>query len=65
MNIYPKEWEPRPTDLKSGWKNNPKILSEIVTSINDETFVEDENELMEKIDFALEWLKSKYKITNK
>ena len=59
---YPKTWEARPIDIKSGWRNNSKILSEIVTYINDEWYVEDESEEMEKIDIVLEWLKSKYDI---
>lgn len=59
---YPKEWEPTKVHIKSGWKNNPNILTEIVTAINDEIYVEDENALMEKIDVALEHLKTKYQI---
>ena len=59
---YPKTWEARPIDIKSGWRNNSKILSEIVTYIDDEWYVEDESEEMEKIDIVLEWLKSKYDI---
>lgn len=58
----PKEWEARPTDLKSGWKNNAKILAEIVTAINDEIYVEDESAEMEKIDVVLEWMKARYQI---
>ncbi len=60
---FPKEWEPTKLDINSGWKNKSKVLSEIVTAINDEIYVEDENDLMEKMDVALEYLKSKYKIT--
>jgi hypothetical protein len=62
MVSFPKSWLPTKIHLKSGWKNNPIILAEIVTSINDEIYVEDENEMMEKIDIVLEWLKSKYNI---
>lgn len=64
-NKFPKEWEARPIDIKSGWKNNPKILAEIVTAINDETYVEDESEMMETIDIVLEFLKKKYNISSK
>ena len=60
---FPKEWEPSKVHLKSGWKNNPKVLQEIVTTINDEMFVESEDEMMEMMDVVLEYLKSKYSIT--
>lgn len=63
--MIPIAWESRKVDLKSGWKNNPKILSEIVTAINDEMYVEDESKMMEMIDIVLEWLKEKYNITDK
>ena len=56
----PDEWNPRPVDVKSGWKNNAKILAEIVTAINDEIYIEDESVEMEKIDIVLEWIKRKY-----
>ena len=65
MLTYPQSWEPRPIDVKSGWKNNSKILSEIVTAINDEIYIEDEGEFMEKVDVMLEYLKSKYEIKDK
>ena len=65
MNNCPDEWKPTPAHIKSGWKNNPKILSEIVTALNEETFVEDESEMMETIDHVLEFLKSKYIISTK
>lgn len=64
MKKYPKEWQPSQIHLKSGWKNNPNILGEIVTAINDEMYVEDENEMMEMMDIVLEWVKVKYKITS-
>lgn len=64
-NKYPKEWKPTKVHLKSGWKNNPTILSAVVTAINDEIYVEDEDAMMEKIDIALEYLKAKYNITKK
>jgi len=62
---HPIEWDAAPVHLKSGWKNNPKILSEIVTAINDEEYVEDEDQMMEMMDIVLEWMKSKYIITTK
>jgi hypothetical protein len=62
MKRFPTEWLPRPIDVKSGWKNNPKVLSELVTFINEETFIEDENAMMEIMDIAFEWLKTKYEI---
>ena len=39
-----------------------KILSEIVTAMNEEVYVADENDMMEKVDLVLEYLKSKYEI---
>jgi len=61
----PDDWKARPIDLKSGWKNNAKILAEIVTAINNEVYVEDENAEMEKIDIVLEWIKSKYNVVRR
>lgn len=55
----PKEFDARPIDVKSGWKNNAKILAEIVTAINNEIYVEDENAEMEKVDIILEWLRER------
>lgn len=63
--MYPKKWEPRRVDIRSGWKNNPTILEEITTAINDEMYVEDESKMMEMMDVAFEWLKEKYDITEK
>lgn len=63
--LSPLEWKPTKVHTKSGWKNNPEILSEIVTEINEEIYVDDESVEMEKIDIVLEWLKSKYKISKK
>ncbi len=62
---YPKSWEARPVDIKSGWKNNANLLGEMVTAINNEIYIEDETDLMEKVDVLLEWMKSKYFITDK
>lgn len=59
-NEYPAAWKPDMVHVRSGWKNNPKVLSEIVTALNEEMFVEDESEKMEEIDLILEHLKSKY-----
>lgn len=54
------EWQPRPIDIKSGWKSNSKILAEIVTEINKEIYIEDESAEMEKIDIVLDWIRAKY-----
>lgn len=62
MKKYPKEWEAKLNEKANGWHNSPKILAKIVTAINDEMYVEDEGEMMEYIDHALEYLKSKYSI---
>ena len=56
----PDDWKARPIDLKSGWKNNAKILAEIVTAINNDIYIEDESAEMEKIDIVLEWIKKRY-----
>lgn len=58
-------FDPTALDVKSGWKNNSKLLSEIVTNLNEEVYIEDENGMMEKIDIVLEYLKSKFNITKK
>ena len=58
----PAEWQARPIDVKSGWKNNAKLLAEITTAVNDEIYIEDENVFMEKVDVILEWMKKRYKI---
>ena len=63
MKTYPEEWQASEKEIANGWKNKPKMLSEIVTAINNETYVEDENEMMEIMDIVLDWMKSKYKIT--
>ena len=63
MKTYPEEWQASEKEIANGWKNKPEILSEIVTAINNETYVEDENEMMEIMDIVLDWMKSKYKIT--
>lgn len=55
-----KDFEPSELHKKSNWANNPKILSEIVTYINEEIYIEDENLEMEKIDLVLTWIKKKY-----
>lgn len=57
---HPKEWNPRPIDIKSNWKNNSKVLAEIVAAVNLDKYVEDENDMMEYMDFALEFIKEKY-----
>ena len=61
---YPKEWEPSKIDSRVGWKNRSKILAEITSAVNDEIYIEDENEFMEKVDVVLEYLKTKYQIKN-
>ena len=59
---YPEEWQPSKIDARVGWKNRSKILAEIASAVNEEIYIEDENEFMEKVDVILEWLKTKYKI---
>jgi hypothetical protein len=58
--LYPKEWDAKMNEKNNGWKNSPRVLSEIVTAMNDDTYIEDENEMMEYIDLALEFIKKKY-----
>jgi predicted house-cleaning noncanonical NTP pyrophosphatase (MazG superfamily) len=55
--------EPRPIDIKSGWKHNSKILAEIVAEMNEDEYIEDENEMMEIVDKVIEFLERKYVIT--
>ena len=55
--VIPSEWKARPVDIKSGWKNNSKFLSDLVSKINEETFIEDESTMMEIMNHALEILK--------
>lgn len=59
-SIKPKEWEPTELHKKSGWKNNPMILSDITTAVNEEFYIEDENEFMERVDIILEWISQRY-----
>jgi hypothetical protein len=42
--LYPVEWDSTPKEKQNGWRNSPRILSEIVTAMNEEFYVEDENE---------------------
>ena len=65
MATFPEEWNPTKVDVKSGWKNRSKVLADITTYVNDETYIPDENDFMEKVDLILEYLKLKYKIQNK
>lgn len=62
-NKFPKEWEPRGIDTKSGWKNSYKFISEIVTELNNEIYIEDESDMMENVDVLLEIFKKRYIIT--
>ena len=64
-NKIPKEMEATPQEIKSGWKNSPKLLSELVTELNNEEYVEDENAFMETMDNILEILKARYDITER
>ncbi len=57
---HPKEWDATPQEIKNGWKNSPKVLSELVTALNEEEYIEDESAFMETMDSILEILKSKY-----
>ena len=60
FTLMMEDWKPRAVDEKSGWKNNAKILAEIVTAINNDIYIEDESAEMEKIDIVLEWIKKRY-----
>lgn len=62
MEKVPKSWIATPQEIQNGWKNNPSILSELVTELNEEEYVEDESLFMETMDNILEILKSKYEI---
>ncbi len=62
---YPKQWEATPKQIKDGWKNNPKVLSELTSLLNDEEYIENESEFMETMDNILEIIKSKYNISEK
>ncbi len=61
----PKSWEATPKEIANGWKNSPKILSELVTELNNEEYIEDESKFMETMDNILEIMKSRYNITEK
>lgn len=61
----PREFNARLNEKANGWKNNPKILSEITTYVNENGFyVEDESEFMEAVDLALEFLRNYKPKTN-
>lgn len=57
---HPKEWNARPVDVKSGWKNNSKVLAEITSAVNCDKYVPNEDDFMEYMDLALEFIKEKY-----
>ena len=61
----PKSWEATPQEIKNGWKHSPKLLSELVTELNEEEYIEDENAFMETMDNILEILKTRYDITER
>ena len=61
----PKSWEATPQEIKNGWKHSPKLLSELVTELNEEEYIEDENAFMETMDNILEILKARYDITER
>lgn len=63
MGKTPKSWNPTPKEIENGWSNSPKLLSELVTALNDEEYIEDESAFMETMDSILEILKSRYDIT--
>lgn len=56
----PKTWEASPQDIKNGWMHSPKLLSELVSALNEEEYIEDENAFMETMDNILFILKTKY-----
>lgn len=55
----------RPVDTKSGWKHNSKVLGEIVAAMNEEEYIEDENEMMETVDKVIVFLAKKYDIVER
>lgn len=57
LNDYLK---PRPVDLKSGWKNNSKIVREIVDVVAENHYIDDEECFMETVDAILEVLRDKF-----
>lgn len=61
----PKSWEATPQEIKNGWKHSPKLLSELVTALNEEEYIEDESVFMETMDNILEILKAKYDVTER
>ena len=65
MAIKAKSLEARPVDIKSGWKHNSKALGEIVTAMNDEEFVPDENAMMEVLDSLLAHVGKRYDIVER
>jgi len=58
--LYPVEWDSTAKEKQNGWRNSPRILSEIVTAMNEEYFITDENEKMEEVDILLDFIKQKY-----
>lgn len=58
----PKEWQANDSQIKSGWKHNPEVLSEIVTRMNNEEYIEDENQMMETVDLVLFVLEDMYNV---
>lgn len=61
----PKSWEATPQEIKNGWKHSPKLLSELVSALNEEEYVEDESKFMETMDNILEILKSRFDIAER
>jgi len=59
---FPKQWQATEREIKNGWKNSPAILSELVSALNEDEYVEDENAFMETMDNILEILKSRCRI---
>ena len=62
VRSLPNDWQPRPIDIKSGWKHNANTLSKIVNAINDDFYIEDESAEMEKIDVVLGWIAERYDV---
>ncbi len=54
--------EAGPIDIRSGWKHNAKILTDIVSEMYAEEY---ENASMEQVDLVLTILEKKYNITDK
>ena len=63
--MIPQEFMPSAIDKCSGWKHNTELLQEITTATNDEIYIEDEIDYMEKLDHSIAWILEHYTLTKK